>query len=168
MVIGYCDFMWQNVMTVPILTPQEHGRAVGMHDAGLWNCTIAQHSGCHHSKISKPSIDLQHTATTEDWPQPGQCRVTVPRQDHHIVPTHLHTQPAACTAPRNEGRGGSVSTNTIRCRLQAAGFHARCPYMSPILAQCHRSACLNWCNRHQYWNKGQWRYLVFRWISISS
>ena len=52
-VIVYCGFMWQNVMTMPVLTPQECEKAVGIHDAGLSNCVTAQHLEWRYSTIAR-------------------------------------------------------------------------------------------------------------------
>jgi len=74
-------------------------------------------------------------------------RITIRRQDNHIVFTHGRDRfvPASRTAAQTNGRTGRpISPQTVRRRLRVAGLRCRRPKKSVILTARHRQVRLQW------------------------
>ena len=160
---SFCSVTDSTVIEMPRLSNTERERAVGMLQGNISMRTVARRLNCHPSTISRLQQRLRLTGSTIDRPRPGQPRVTTPRQDGYIRQLHLRNrfQTATATGGMVVGGRGSVSAQTVRRRLQAAGLRARRPYVGPILTRLHRQRRMQWATLHQRWLRRQWAHVVF-------
>ena len=92
-------------------------------------------------------------------------RRTVPRIDLSPTPRSETVLPMLQRRPggfdNNEVLEATVSVQTIRNRLHAAGLKSRVPAKKPFLSQRHRVARLQFACNHVRWNRQQWRTVTF-------
>ena len=114
--------------------------------------------------MSRLVIPFNAINSVKDRRRSGRLKATTHRQDN-LIRTLTHRN-RTITAPALQGQlqtaaGVTVSDQTIRKCLHAAGLRARRPVVLIPLEQHHRIHHLDWCRRHLRWNGLQWSRVVF-------
>ena len=149
---------------MPRLRAEERNRALGHLEAGVDARQVANIFNVHISTIYRLQHRMRVTGTTDDRPRPGRPRVTTPREDRHLVRTHLRDrlQTAANTARQVLGNPQQrISLNTVRRRLQEMGLACRRPHRGPVLTPRHRRDRLQWAQARINWRRQQWGRILF-------
>ncbi|KAK7098040.1 hypothetical protein V1264_004930 [Littorina saxatilis] len=128
---------------MPRLTSAERERAIGRLEAGDTPEAVAATFQCHISTIYRLLQRFVITGSTADAEQSGRPRVTTPRQDRHIFPSHVaHPfRTAAETARTVIGtHQAPISRQTASRRLRFRGLRNCRPAPSPCAIDRH--ACI--------------------------
>ncbi|GFX09437.1 glutamate receptor ionotropic, delta-1 [Trichonephila clavipes] len=105
------------------------------------------------------------TAFSEDllkscWTKPNNCNAVCDRwMQKGTTDRRCQTHPSQCST--------SLSTRTIRRRLQQSGLSARRPLLVLPLTQNHRRLCRQWCDERRMW-MAEWNEVVFTDVSHAS
>ena len=146
----------------PSLSSNERARALGMLQSGLSTRRVAAIFGVAYSTMSRLMIRFNATNSVKDRRQSG--RPTTHRQDNLIRTLILRNRTITARALQGQLRtaaGVTMSDQTIRNRLHAAGLRARRPVVRIPLKQRHRIHRLDWSRRHLRWNWLQWSRVAF-------
>ena len=116
--------------------------------------------------MSRLRIRFNATNSVNDRRRSGRPRATTHRhrQDNLIRTLTLRNRTITAQALQGQLRtaaGVTVSDQTIRNRLHAAGLRARRPVVRIPLKQRHRIHRLNWSRRHLRWNGLHWSRVAF-------
>ena len=131
----------------------------GMLQSGLSTRRVAAIFGVAYSTMSRLMIRFNATNSVKDCRRSGRPKATTHCQDN-LIRTLRALQGQLRTAA-----GVTVSDQTIRNRLHAAGLRARRPLVRIPLKQRHRIHRLDWCRRHLRWNWLQWSRVAFSYES---
>ena len=112
---------------------------------------VAAIFGVAYSTMSRLIIRFNATNSVKDRRRSGRPKATTHRQDNLIRTLTLRNRTITARALQGQlptAAGVTVSDQTIRNRLHAAGLRARCPVVHIPLKQRHRIHRLDWCRRH--------------------
>ena len=148
----------------PSLSSNERARALGMLQSGLSTQRVAAIFRVAYSTMSRLMIRFNATNSVKDRRRSGRPKATTHRHDNLIRTLTLRNSTITARALQGQLRtaaGVTVSDQTIRNRLHAAGLRARRPVVRIPLIQRHRIHRLDWCRRHLRWNGLQWSRVAF-------
>ena len=132
----------------------ERNIAFGLLKGGSRAYDVARRFGCNERTIYRLQQHVGQTGSINDLPRSGRPRITTPRQDKYMVTSSSRHRiiPAKKILQRlREAMGTRISVYTDRNRLRAARVRAQRRYISVLLTQRHRVACLDWVS--QGWNR---------------
>ena len=114
--------------------------------------------------MSRLMILFNATNFVKDHRRNGRPKATTHRQDNLIPTLTLRNRTITTRALQGQLRTAArvtVSDQTIRNRLHAAGLRARRPGVRIPLKQRHRIHRLDWCRRNLRLNGLQWSRVAF-------
>ena len=121
---------------------------------------ISRAFGCHRKTIIRLRQRFQQTGAVADRRRPGRPRVTNPRTDRFITPTHLRRGfQTATSSARQYGIGKQTVLHRLRQSWQP--IRPRRPYVAQVLTARHRAARLQWAQWHFRWGRQQWAQVLF-------
>ena len=103
---------------------------------------------------------FQQTGGVADRRKPDRARVTNPRTDRFITPTHFRRRFQTATISARQ-YGSSKQTVLGRLRQARQPIRPRRPYMGQVLTARHRAARLQWGQRHFRLGRQQWARVLF-------
>ena len=148
----------------PSLSSNERACALGMLQSGLSTLRVAAIFGVADITMSRFMILFNATNSVKDRRRSGRPKVTTHRQDNLIrtlTPRNRTITARALQGQLRTAAGVTVSDQTIRNRLHAAGLRARRPVVRIPLKQRQRIHRLDWYRRHLRWNGLQWSRVAF-------
>ena len=115
---------------------------------------------CHRNTIIRLRQRFQQTVGVAYRHRPGRPRVTNPRTDRFITLTHLRRRFQTATS---SARQYGISKQTVLRHLRQARqpIRPRRPYVGQVLTARHRTARLQWAQRHFCWGRQQWARVLF-------
>ena len=149
---------------MPRLSNNDRNQALGMLRAGISTREVTRLFNFHQSTVVRLRQRFQTTNNVSDRPRPGQPRVTIDQQDHHIRLQHLRNRfkTAASAARETPGRHNPrISSATVRRRLRENGLRARRPFRGSLLTSRHHQQCLAWARTHLQWTRQRWQEVLF-------
>ena len=148
----------------PSLGSNERARALGMLQSDLSTRRVAAIFGVAYSTMSRLMIRFNVTSSINDRRRSGRPRAITHRQKNLVRTLTLRNHTITARALQGQLRtaaGVTVSDQTNRNRLHAAGFRARRPVVRIPLKQRHRIHRLDWSRCHLRWNGLQWSRVAF-------
>ena len=77
------------MVKMPWLSKNDRECATGMLESGRYQTNVVQRFGVHRTTISRLWDRFTTTGSTDDRTQPGQHRITTPRQERYIRYIHM-------------------------------------------------------------------------------
>ena len=140
----------------PSLSSNERAHALGMRVVPILEVS--------YSTMSRLMIRFNATNSVKDRRRSGRPEATMHSQDNLIRTLTLRNHTITARTLQGQLRtaaGVTVSDQTIRNCLLAAGLRARRPVVHIPLKQLHRIHPLDWCRCHLQWNGLQWSRVTF-------
>ena len=137
-------------LNMPRLNQNQQIQALTMLACGDNVSNVSRAFRCHRNTIIRLHQRFQQTGGMPDRHRPGRLRVTNPRTDRSIMLTYLRLRFRTVTS---SGRRYGISIQTVLRRLRQAlqPIHQRRPYVGQVLTACHRTARLQWAQKHFRW-----------------
>ncbi|GFV95735.1 transposable element Tcb2 transposase [Trichonephila clavipes] len=120
---------------------REARRVVGRFEGGQTQDEVAQAIGVSQSVISRIWNRFLETGNAGRRPGQGRRRSTTPNEDHYLVLTvrrHRNMNATILQQHLRSATGTTVSTQTVRNRLQGVVLYARRPMVCVRLTSRHR------------------------------
>lgn len=145
------------------LDPETRTRCVILMEQGLSQREVAKSVGCSKWAVQLTWKRYQATGSVKDLPRSGARRKSTPRDDRSLVRMSLADR--KLTAPelraKWEDAGVTLSTPTVKRRLQQAGLNGRVARKKPLLTQKHKKNRLQFCQDHRDWTVQDWERVIF-------
>ena len=137
-------------LNMPKLNQNKRIQALTMLARGDNVSNVSRTFGCHRNTIIRLRQRFQQTGGVADRRRPGRPRVTNPRRDRFITMTHLRRRFQTATS---SARQYGISKQTVLSRLRQARqpIRPRRPYVGQVHTARHRTARLQWAQRHFRW-----------------
>ena len=147
-------------LNMPRLNQNQRIKALTMLARGDNVSNVSRAFGCHRNTIIRLRQRFQQTGGVADRRRSGRPMVTNPRTDRFITLTLLRRR--FQTATRSARQYG-ISKQTVLRRLRQAlqPIRPRRLYVGQVLTARHRSARLQWAQRHFRWGRQQWTRVLF-------
>ena len=128
---------------MPKLNQNQRIQALTMTARGDNVSNVNRVFGCHRNTIIRLCQRFQQTGGVADRHRPGRPRVTNPRTDRFITPTHLRRRFQTATS---SARQYGISKQTVLRSLRQARqpIRPRRPYVGQVLIARHQAARLQW------------------------
>ena len=121
---------------------------------------VSRAFGCHRNTIIRLRQRFQQTGGVADRRRPSRPRVTDPRKDRFITPTHIRRRFQKATSSAGQC-GISKQTLLRRFRQARQPIRPRRPYVGQVLTSRHLAARLQWTQQHFRWGRQQWARILF-------
>ena len=147
-------------LNMPRLNQNQRIQALTMLARGDNVSNVSRAFGCHRNTIIRLRQRFKQTGGVADRRRPGRPRVTNPGTDRFITLTHLRRRFQTATS---SARQYGISKQTVLRRLRQARqpIWPRRPYVRQVLTARHRTARLQWAQRHFRWGRQQWARVLF-------
>ena len=144
---------------MPILNQNQRIQALTMLARGD-NVSNVSRNGCHRNAIIRLRQRFEQTGGVADRRKPDRARVTNPRTDRFITLMHFRRRFQTATS---SARHYGISKQTVLGRLRQARqpVRPRRPYVGQVLTERHRTARLQWAQRHFRMGRQQWARILF-------
>lgn len=145
-------------------TETEAAQVVALIREGLSQRNVARRLNLSRSAVRRVYKRYLETGEYRRRPGSGRGRVTNLTDDRFLVLTSLrnrHLSAVDLQGRLREGRGVSVSENTVRRRLRDRNLRSHKPASGPKLTVAHRQARLEFARQHLNWNLAQWESILF-------
>ena len=130
-------------MKMPRLNQNQQIQALTMFARSDNVSNVSRAFGCHRNTIIRLRKRFQQTGGVADRRRPRRPRVTNPRTDKFITPTHLRRRFQTTTS---SARQYGISKQTVLRRLRQARQPIRA--RRHVITARHRTARLQWAQRH--------------------
>ena len=137
-------------LNMPKLNQNKRIQALTMLARGDNVSNVSRAFGCHRNTIIRLRQRFQQTGGVADRRRPGRPRVTNPRTDRFTTLMHLRRRFQTATS---SARQYGISKQTVLRRLRQARqpIRPRRPYVGQVHTARHRTARLQWAQRHFCW-----------------
>ena len=150
------------------LNVEELSRGIGMLQGGLSQRRVAAVLAVSQSVVSRAWRRFRQCGSARRRHGGGRQRSTTHRQDRYLITTATRSRRSNATSLQQtlqNASGVTVSTQTVRNRLHAAGLRARRPVVRVPHTRQHRQNRLEWCIEHRTWTLQQWANVLFTYES---
>ncbi|GFU82301.1 transposable element Tcb2 transposase [Trichonephila clavipes] len=139
-------------------------RVVGRLEGGQTQAVVVQAIGVSQSVIYRIWNRFLETGSASRRPRQGRRRATKPNEDRYFVLRARRRRNMNAILLQQQLRsatGTTVSTQTVRNRLNGVGLHARRPMVCVRLTSRHRRDRREWATEHVNWGRNEWSNVLF-------
>lgn len=135
-------------------------KAVGTSLAGKGVSAISSNLRIPSSTVRFWLSKFRNCGDVEDRARTGRPKATSPTADRRIV-RMCKANRFASSSMLHSDWGESVSSRTLRNRLNVKGYYSRKPIRKPKLSPTHMAARLSWAMTKCHFREQQWSRIVF-------
>lgn len=146
------------------LSEHDSVRALTLIEEGYSQREVARRLAVHHTTIGRAVKRFRETGQHSRQRGQGRPRCTQPTDDRFMRVTALRNRGITGNEIKNlirQVRHVSISSRTVRRRLNESNLRARHPARVPLLTTAHKMARLRFAQDHVNWTLEDWQRVLF-------